>query len=61
MSKKNSPGKPKVIQSPGISPEADPSSLPPIPLAPEEELDVVPDEDLFETPPYEDPEPGEGP
>ncbi len=61
MAKKNSRGKTKPVQLPEISPEADPSSVPVIPLLPEEESDVIPDEDLFETPPYEDSEPGEGP
>jgi hypothetical protein len=34
----------------------------PIPISPEEIPDIVPDEDPFETPPpFEVPEPGEGP
>ncbi len=61
MPKKDSSVKPKKSQLPEINPEADPSSIPAIPLAPEEESDIIPDEDLFETPLYEDPEPGEGP
>lgn len=39
----------------------DPSEIPAIPLKPEEELDIIPDEEEFETPAYETPEPGEGP
>ncbi len=39
----------------------DPSEIPAIPLKPEEELDIIPDEEEFEPPAYETPEPGEGP
>lgn len=61
MPKKDSSVKPEKSPLPEVSPEADPSSIPVIPLSPEEEADIVPDEDLFETPLYEEPEPGEGP
>jgi len=44
-----------------INPEMDPSEIPAIPLKPEEELDVIPDEEEFEPPAFVAPEPGEGP
>ena len=50
MPKKDPSIKPKTNTHPEI-----------IPLFPEEESDIIPDEDLFETPLYEEPEPGEGP
>ncbi|MBK8090349.1 MAG: hypothetical protein IPK31_22030 [Chitinophagaceae bacterium] len=61
MPKKDPSIKPNPTPHPEIRPEADPSSMPAIPLLPEEESDIIPDEDLFETPLYEEPEPGEGP
>lgn len=64
MPNKSHAAKSKTIISPGISPEADPSDMPVIPLLPEEELDLIPDveDELLETPPPdEEPEPGEGP
>lgn len=61
MPAKTQASKPKRIPSPEMSPEADPADLVPTPLLPEDELDSIPDEELLDTPPYEDPEPGEGP
>jgi hypothetical protein len=34
---------------------------PEVPLVPEEDPDVIPEEDPFVTPPFEIPDPGEGP
>jgi hypothetical protein len=48
---------PKPLREPGTFPGEEPE-IPPIP---EEEPDIIPDEDPYETPPYEVPEPGEGP
>ena len=50
-----------IIPSKEINPEADPADTPVIQVSPEEELDMIPDDELMETPPYEAPEPGEGP
>lgn len=61
MPGKNQTKKTPNIPSIEISPEMDPSDIPAIPLKPEEELDIIPDDELLETPPYEAPEPGEGP
>lgn len=58
MAKK--PG-PFEIPSPGIIPEIEPPFDPEEPFVPEEDPDLIPDEDPFETPPYEVPPPGEGP
>ena len=55
---------PKEKPVPPPLPEIDPADIEQEPeLRPEEELDIVPDdEDPFESPPaYEPPEPGEGP
>ena len=50
-----------IIPSEEINPESDPADNPVIEVSPEEELDMIPDDELMETPPYEAPEPGEGP
>ena len=42
-------------------PDADPEDIPAANISKEEEEDTIPEEDPFETPPYEPPEPGEGP
>ena len=42
-------------------PDIHPDAVPDLPVLPEEDPDVIPDEDPYETPPYEVPEPGEGP
>jgi hypothetical protein len=58
--KKQSPG-PAEIPAKKSSPKIKPGEEPEYPVLPEEEPDIIPDEDPFETPPYEIPEPGEGP
>jgi hypothetical protein len=42
-------------------PDADPDDLKVQDISKEEEDDAIPEEDPFETPPYEPPMPGEGP
>jgi len=59
MAKK--PRKPSEIPSPGKQPEIKPSADPEEPIVPEEDPDTIPDENPFETPPYEIPPPGESP
>ncbi|MBL0358230.1 MAG: hypothetical protein IPP72_15775 [Chitinophagaceae bacterium] len=61
MPKKIQPGKPAEMPPPVKHPEYVPPADPEEPLVPEEEPGIIPDEDPFETPPYELPEPGEGP
>lgn len=61
MLNKNQIHKPTVIPPKEINPEMDPAEIPAIPLKPEEELDIIPDEEAYEPPSYEAPEPGEGP
>jgi len=61
MAKKIKPDKPLEIPSPEGKPEIDPIIDPEEPLIPTENPDIIPDEDPFETPPYEIPPPGEGP
>ena len=41
-------------------PDIHPDAVPDLPVLPEEDP-MIPDEDPYETPPYEVPEPGEGP
>jgi hypothetical protein len=57
------PGKPAAIPRPVKQPEILPPADPGEPLIlPEEDPEILPDEDPFETPPpFEVPEPGEGP
>lgn len=64
MSQKKIPGKPPETPSPKIVPGIKHPAVPEEPELPEEEEedpDIIPDEDPFETPPYEEPPPGEGP
>lgn len=61
MAKKKIPPKPFEIPAPEKRPEMDPSHIPESPELPEEDPDLIPEEDPFETPPFEIPEPGEGP
>lgn len=61
MPKKILPGKPIETPMPGKLPEVVPPFDPEEPIIPEESPDIIPDEDPFETPPYEIPQPGEGP
>ncbi|HSC38626.1 MAG TPA: hypothetical protein VLD19_12165 [Chitinophagaceae bacterium] len=42
-------------------PEIKPGEEPGLPALPEEDPDIIPDDDPFETPPYEVPPPGERP
>lgn len=57
---KKKPEPPKEVPMP-VSPELEPVIDPEEPLLPEEDPDWLPEEDPFDTPPYEVPEPGEGP
>lgn len=60
--KVHNPPKPvEVPPAPGINIESDPDRLPELPQMPDEDPDIIPDEEPFETPPYEVPKPGEGP
>jgi len=61
MPEKKKPADPVKLPAVEINPETDPAEIPPGPLSAEEELDLIPDEELDETAPYEIPEPGEGP
>lgn len=62
MPKKKQPGKPSEIPKPKILPEIKPIGEQEEPIIPEETPDIIPDEDPFENPPpFEIPEPGEGP
>ena len=60
MPKKTQQKEPIKI-SPADNPDIYPEDIPEPPPLPEEEADIIPDEELFETPPYEPPPPGEGP
>ncbi|MCW3094102.1 MAG: hypothetical protein JWP81_5171 [Ferruginibacter sp.] len=51
------PTPPVHPKQPDVIPPVDPEEM----IIPEEDPDLIPDEDPFETPPYEDPPPGEGP
>lgn len=61
MDKKKKADKPVEVPSPGKYIEVNPDEIPESPALPEEDPEIIPDEDPFETPPYEIPEPGEGP
>lgn len=61
MEKKKTPGKPFEIPSPKKHHEIEPPSDPEVPIFPEEDPDIIPDEDPFENPPTEVPPPGESP
>jgi hypothetical protein len=61
MKKARAPKPPVEIPPPSITPEIPIPLDPEEPLIPEEDPDVIPEEDPFVTPPYEIPEPGEGP
>lgn len=61
MSVQHLPGKP-VTPPPKKEPEIIPPADPEEPLqVPEVDPEIIPDEDPYENPPYEIPEPGEGP
>ena len=60
--KKNHATKPPIEIPPLIITPENPMPLDPeVPLVPEEDPDVIPEEDPFVTPPFEIPDPGEGP
>lgn len=61
MPKKIVPGQPVEYPSPGKHPEIQEPVDPEEPIIPEEDPDIIPDEDPFENPPYEVPPPAEGP
>lgn len=61
MEKKKIPGKPIEIPSPDNHPEIIQPFDPEDPVMPIEDPDIIPDEDPYETPPYEIPPPGESP
>ena len=61
MKKERSPQKPVEIPSPSKEPENPQPIDPEEPLIPEDDPDIIPEEDPFVSPPYEVPEPGEGP
>jgi hypothetical protein len=61
MPKKIQPGQPIEVPGPLIYPELEPPFDPEEPIVPEEDPEIIPDENPYETPPYEIPEPGEGP
>ena len=60
MSKKINTGKPE-ISPPDKLPEINSPVDPEDPVVPPEDPEIIPDEDPFESPPYEIPPPGEGP
>lgn len=61
MPKKIQPENPFEIPAPGTNPEIKPRVTPEYPDFPEEEPDIIPEDDPRETPPpYEIPPPGEG-
>lgn len=50
------------IPSADKNPDVVPDAIPDLPLVTEEDPDIIPEEDPYDTPaPYEKPEPGEGP
>jgi hypothetical protein len=61
MPKKVNPSTPVEVPKPEPEPVIYPDDIPDMPLPPEELPDIIPDEEPFITPPYEIPEPGEGP
>jgi len=61
MPDKKKEGQPVEVPGPEKTPEIKPEVDPEYPLLPDESPDVIPEEEPFVTPPYEVPEPGEGP
>ncbi len=62
MDTKKQPASPPKVSYPGKRPEIDPDKVPEHPILPDEDLDIIPDEDdPFETTPEEIPPPGEKP
>ncbi|HEY1024698.1 MAG TPA: hypothetical protein VGE26_05990 [Sphingobacteriaceae bacterium] len=50
-----------IVQPPKKPAEAPLPTDPEDPIIPEDDPDLIPEDDPFETPPYEEPVPGEGP
>jgi hypothetical protein len=61
MTKKKPPERPIETPAPEIQPEIEMPVDPENPLTPQEDPDIIPFEDPYETPPYEVPPPAEGP
>jgi hypothetical protein len=61
MPTKKQPGKPIETPPPGKNPEIIQPLDPEEPIIPEDDPDMIPDEDPFVTPPFEVPPPAEGP
>lgn len=61
MTKKSDPGIPGKKPVPATVPEIEQPLDPEEPIIPEEDPDIIPDEDPYENPPYEVPPPAEGP
>lgn len=61
MATKKKPVTPLEIPKPEKHPDIETPFDPEEPIIPEEDPEIIPDEDPYETPPYEIPEPGEGP
>ncbi len=61
MPTKKKPGMPSEIPAPHKQPDISEPTDPEEPIIPKEDPDIIPDEEPFETPPYEIPQPGEGP
>ncbi len=61
MAKKKKTDQPAEVPTPEKNPERLFPDEPEVPELPKEDPDVIPDEEPFETPPYETPPPGEGP
>ncbi|HVX49281.1 MAG TPA: hypothetical protein VHB48_03960 [Chitinophagaceae bacterium] len=61
MAKKIKPVKPAELPVPEKRPLLNPDEIPEVPQEPGTDPDYLPDEDPYETPPYEVPPPGEGP
>lgn len=61
MPKKIEPGTPIERPAPGKQPEIQEPVDPEQPVIPQEDPDIIPDEDPYENPPNEMPPPAEGP
>ncbi len=61
MQKNKQPGKISEVQKPLKHPLVEHDDIPENPLPPGDELDIIPEEDLFETPQEEKPPFGERP
>ncbi len=61
MSKKKKPYIPEEYPIPEQNPEFNPEVIPETPSMPDEDSDIIPEENPFQTPPVEIPPPGEAP